>query len=234
MFMLPKPRAVLFDLDDTLYPLRRFILSGFHAVSRELAATHGLDPRAVFHVLAARYRSGGRGQELQAVAQRFGLAPAIVPPLVEVIRGHEPSLRLPRASAHVLRTLRRTVRVGIVTNGFPDLQARKIAALGLEQTVDAVVYATIGGRPGKPHRQPFLDALDRLDTDPRHAVFVGDDEVCDMFGASRLGMRTIHLAPWSATRGAATCFADAVARSITEVPALINTLLDGDGYRHAA
>jgi putative hydrolase of the HAD superfamily len=231
--MSHKRRAVLFDLDDTLYPLRRFILSGFHAVARHVAETHGLDAASLFHLLAAQYRAGDRGYELQAAARRFGLPDYMVPSLVDAIRCHQPSLRLPRSSERVLRELRRSADVAIVTNGFPDVQARKIAALGLGQAVDAVIYATAGGRPGKPHRQPFLDAIDALGGDVHRTVFVGDDDVCDMIGASSLGIRTIHLAPWSRRCARTTC-ADATARSIAEVPALVNTLLNSHRWSHAA
>jgi putative hydrolase of the HAD superfamily len=80
----------------------------------------------------------------------------------------------------------------VVTNGLREVQARKVAALNLEGLVDAVVYAhDYGSGAGKPDREPFLEALGRLDVPADKTVFVGDDDYCDIFGASRVGMHTV-------------------------------------------
>ncbi len=52
VIVLPDRRAVVFDLDDTLYPYRRFVLSGFAAVAGYLARTHRFDRRRVLRLLA--------------------------------------------------------------------------------------------------------------------------------------------------------------------------------------
>lgn len=189
--MRPDARAIIFDLDDTLYPIRRFVLSGFAAVAHHLEQTRGLDRRETFSVLVAAHRSE-RGHELQICQKRLGLAPAVIPALVDVIRGHSPNLRLPRVTRRVLARMRHTWRIGIVTNGMSHIQARKIHALGLDELVDAIVYATDRG-PGKPDPEPFLEAARRLDVAVTECVFVGDDPRCDIEGAMRVGMRAIYL-----------------------------------------
>ncbi|MCC7416256.1 MAG: HAD family hydrolase [Acidobacteria bacterium] len=217
-----EPRAILFDLDDTLYPLRQFVLSGFREVARHLAEATGRDERP-FYLALARASRRGRGRELQACVRRFGLPVDLVPGLIDVIRGHRPSLRLPSASAHALRALRPGWRIAIVTNGVPEIQARKIVALGLGAAVDTVVFATACGTgAGKPAREPFLEALHRLDVPASRAVFVGDDGRCDLLGAVRAGLRAIHL-----TRtGVTSPWADAGVRSIAAVPFVASTLIE--------
>ena len=176
-------RAVLFDLDDTLYPQRRFVISGFAAVARHLQCVYGLDPRRVFLVLRAAWRER-RGLELQACVAHFALPTALVPALVEVIRGHQPAVRLPRRSTRTLLELRRTLRTGVVTNGSPAIQARKVEALGLRALVDTIVFAGEHGTGrGKPEAAGFSAALARLGVRPDRAVFVGNDEACDIAGA---------------------------------------------------
>ena len=44
-------RAVLFDLDDTLHPLRLFIQSGFAAVAAHLEQTMDVDGRGALETL---------------------------------------------------------------------------------------------------------------------------------------------------------------------------------------
>lgn len=219
--------AVLFDLDDTLYPRQRFLLSGFLAVARHVERHWGIDAREAFAVLAGAFRTA-RGRELQALAVHVELPSWLVPQLVDVIREHEPRLRLPRRSARVLEILREGWRVGIVTNGPPDIQARKVDALGLAPMVDLVVYAQATGRgTGKPDRAVFVEAARRLGVCPTRAVFVGDDPVADIAGAHRVGMHTIRVLHPGAKVREADVAADAVVESIDEVPSAAMELLDG-------
>ncbi len=217
--------VLVFDLDDTLYPLRRFVVSGFARVSCHLADTWGVDAREAFAVLTRALRQT-RGFELQAVVDHFALPPRIVPGLVEIIRGHEPRLRLPGVTARVLDQLRRTWLLAVVTNGQPDQQARKVRALGLGGLVDAVIYAHAGSGAGKPDRAPFLEALGRLGVPAERAVFVGDDPVADIAGAARAGLSTIRVMPRIAGGRTAAGAADAVVGSLSDVPATAEGLVE--------
>jgi putative hydrolase of the HAD superfamily len=185
-------RAIVFDLDDTLYPYRAFVRSGFRAVACRLAAERGLQASTVLRVLRRALTNGPRGQELQDLCARFELPASLVESLTDLIREHTPSLRLPRASVQVLRTLRTEWRVGVLTNGEPHIQRRKIDALGVGDLVDAVVFAAECG-DGKPAPSAFHAALDRLKVDAPSAVFVGDDPRTDIEGAAAVGMKTIHV-----------------------------------------
>lgn len=220
--------AVIFDLDDTLYPRRRFVLSGFAAVASHVQRGWHIEAGEAFAVLTRAFRTA-HGRELQALAARFGQPEWIVPQLVEVIRAHRPRLRLPRESARVLAELRQGWRVGVVTNGPPDIQARKVDALGLEACVDTVVYAhAIGRGIGKPDRAPFVEAARRLGVRPSRAIFVGDDPVTDIAGARHAGMAAVHLQRHAGnTRCAAALAADAVIDTIDKVPSVAMGLLDG-------
>ncbi|MGE0463962.1 MAG: HAD family hydrolase [Vicinamibacterales bacterium] len=224
--MRHEPRAVLFDLDDTLYPHRRFVLSGFAEVAAHVERHWGVEACRAFALLSRATRIV-RGRELQALAQHFDLPAWLVPQLVEIIRAHEPRLRLPRASARVLHALRDGWRMGVVTNGPPDIQARKVTALGLQPLVDTVVYAHATGRGlGKPDRAPFLEAVRRLGVRMARTVFVGDDPVADIGGARQAGMLAVQVRRRDGGEGKAACAADAVIESLEEVPSAALGLLD--------
>jgi putative hydrolase of the HAD superfamily len=227
-------RAVLFDLDDTLYPRRRFVLSGFASVARHLHRLYALDEARIYRTLVHAYRHGSAGQELQACLVRFNLPETLLPGLVALMRSHRPALRLPASSQSTLQWVRRHSQIGIVTNGFPSTQANKVRALGLLDFVDEVVFATEHGTGrGKPDVAPFLEALERLEVEPRHAIFVGDDEACDIGGAVAAGVRAIRV-----TRGRVATVvesaADVVVRSLAEVPDAIEILKAREGSRDAA
>lgn len=232
--MLPDRRAVVFDLDDTLYPYRRFRLSGFLAVARHLEATRGLDVRLGFAALAGATHSRHRGRELQACIEQHDLPALDLPELLDVFRHHAPRLRLFPSTARVLARLRAGGwRVGVVTNGQPTIQARKVEALGLAAHVDTIVYAMSCGRGlGKPEPEPFAAIARQLDVRPAHIVFVGDDERCDVAGARAAGMLSVRCAAWTplTTPTAAHAVVDRLAR----VPAVAQVLLQEALNRHAA
>ncbi len=229
------PRALLFDLDDTLYPLRRFQLSGFAAVARHVARFHGADQGQAFTLLVSAWRSPRRGKELDVLVGQLGLQVPIAE-LVRVIRGHDPVLRLPRATEDTLRLLGRSWQVGVVTNGIPAIQAAKVRALGLDRLVDTVVYASeYGSGEGKPDREPFLEALRRLEVPPAQAIAVGDDEFADVFGAARCGLRTIQTREWRrGPFGPVSICADGVVNRIVDVPVIADCILPGKLASHAA
>jgi len=219
-------RAVIFDLDDTLYPLERFVLSGFDAVASHMSAMFGVDRLEAWTTLLQAFHNGGRGRELQICLARFGLPEAITPSLVGVIRRHRPALALPEATLVMLAALSGGWRLGVVTNGVPEIQARKVAALGLADRVDTIVYADAVGRgAGKPDPEPFLEAARRLRIGVNRTVFVGNDPVRDVFGAWRVGMRTIHVAGVAPAAVSSALVADAMVRSLSEVPEVASRLV---------
>lgn len=220
---MPPDRAVLFDLDDTLYPLRHFVLSGFRAVAADLEREMGINRRDVIEVLVGA-AGANRGRELQILASAFGWSPSIVHDLVHRIRTHTPDIQLPHESARALALLRPHWRLGIVTNGLPAVQKRKVEVLGLVDAVDTIIYAADHGTGrGKPERAPFMAAGRELGIAAARTVFVGDDERCDVFGAARAGMRTVCLA--SAGRSRPGGYADAVASTLLDVPHLAAALV---------
>jgi putative hydrolase of the HAD superfamily len=220
-------RAVLFDLDETLYPERRFALSGFAEAARILSAETGMDGRQIYDLLVSALRRGERACAFQQLCVAFGWPEARTADLIEAYRQHHPRLRLPAASRRTLHDLRQDWRLAIVTNGPAAIQERKVRALGLQPLVDAVVYAsTCGSGEGKPAKEAFLTAAHRLRVPPSRCVFVGDDPVRDIAGARGAGMKTIRVRRGYLANAiiAAADEADAVTDAIADVPRLASRL----------
>ena len=188
-------RALLFDLDDTLYAERQFVRSGFRVVAAEVETRFGVPRREALATLVGALRRGRRRRALQDLCEHHVLSAGIIPDLVETIRAHTPVMRLPDSTVAVLHAARRAGwRIGVVTNGLPAIQARKVDALGLRQFVDVIVFADeCGAGLGKPERAGFDAALAALGMPADLAVFVGDDLRCDVFGARLAGMRTVWM-----------------------------------------
>ena len=224
--------AIVFDLDDTLYPRVRHIHSGFSAVARAVARRFDLQAAEVYGRLRAAHDQGHHGSELQHMCASFGLNESLVPDLVQIVRSHQPQIWLSHDASDALHTLRvRGWRTAILTNGLPLTQAAKVRALGLHDLVDHVLYADEHAIGGKPAAEPFLAALNRLEVAPQNAVMVGDDRVNDIEGARAVGMRTVLLA--RGERPAHDGGADAVLAELSSVPRLALELVQ-NRMAHAA
>ena len=190
--------AAVFDLDDTLYAYDGFVGSGYRAVGAYLADTCGADAASVIDALW-QARARARGREFQELCEAYGWEPELAPQLVDVFRHHQPTIRLEPSATLLLGQLRqRGWRLGVLTNGEPDVQRAKVRALGVESLVDCVVYAEEEAPGGKPAPQAFQAVVTRLGTDPAHTVMVGDHLQYDVAGARRAGLHAVHVASLSA------------------------------------
>lgn len=227
-------RAVVFDLDDTLYPFRRFRLSGFLAVAEHLHTRAGLDARLGFRALVGASRGHRRGSEIQACLEQHELPAAWLPELVDVLRYHTPRLRLAPTTRQMLRHMRADGwRLGVLTNGTPAIQAAKIDALGLAPLVDVVACATTVGRGiGKPDPDAFAHVTRALSVPNHRAVHVGDDEICDVAGARAAGLAPVRCAAWIDLTP--PTLARAVVHRLTDIPRVAAALIEEAPNRHAA
>jgi putative hydrolase of the HAD superfamily len=188
-------RAILFDLDDTLYREHDYVRSGFAAVARRLAALPGAPAiDELYGALEREWRLHGRGRVFDAVIERFGLKVPVAE-LVEVYRSHEPELSLyPDAERALTRLEGSHVAFGILTDGIAQVQRRKLRALGLDRRVPCIVVSDdYGLDASKPSAVPYRAALEQFGVPAHDVVYVGDNPHKDFIGARALGMATIRV-----------------------------------------
>jgi 2-haloacid dehalogenase len=100
----------------------------------------------------------------------------------------------------LLRQLRKTHRLGVVTNGIDRVQRSRLAASGLAPLFDVVVTSQSCGY-AKPDPRILHVALDAMDVAPRHALYVGDDPATDGAAARAAGVRFVWMDRGQPTRG---------------------------------
>jgi HAD superfamily hydrolase (TIGR01549 family) len=82
--------------------------------------------------------------------------------------------------------------LGVVSNGLPDVQYRKLEAIGLQQLLSCIVLSEeIGIR--KPDPRIFCHAARLLQLQPSDCLYVGDSYASDVVGAKDSGMLTCWL-----------------------------------------
>jgi putative hydrolase of the HAD superfamily len=126
------------------------------------------------------------------VIARFGIPSGVAETLLDDYRDGFPNacVLFPDAG-QTLSCLRTSgLKLGLITNGSIRMQSRKLQCLALSPLFDSILISDAEGI-SKPDRQIFHRALDRLNTNPAQAVFVGDHPEIDVAGARAAGMQAI-------------------------------------------
>jgi putative hydrolase of the HAD superfamily len=188
-------QAVLFDLDDTLYPERDYVRSGFRAAAARVEGMLGIPRDTVFEELWGYFQAGVRGNTYNTWLESHGLeAERWVPELVTEYRKHLPDIQLHQGVDELLEELAAIYRLGLITEGHTVSQQNKLKALGLEAVFEVVVITDMEDRAfWKPHTRPYTNALEQLGILPERSVYVGDNPRKDFFGARQLGMHTVRV-----------------------------------------
>lgn len=184
----------MFDLDDTLYPERDFVLSGFRAVGDWLVARYGL--RGFSESASRLFEEGRRGTIFDETLARLDYRhdPVLIRSLVAVYREHLPLIALHEDACWALEHFPQRTRTGILTDGFLVTQQRKVDALKIGASVGTIVYSDAYGRDcWKPSKVPYLKMMEAFDCAGADCVYVADNPTKDFVSAKSLGWRTVRI-----------------------------------------
>lgn len=185
-------RAVLLDLDNTLYDEHEFVMSGFKAVAQAMAQKFELDEKAVYLSLSKLFLKQGRKQVFTQALGDLGIYDdEITSEMVEVYRSHLPRIRVFRDAHAVLPKIKQECRLGLITDGLRRVQENKIQALKVSGYFDVITYADDYG--GKHSSKPFLMTLEQLQVKADESVYVDDNPQKGFAVAKELGIRTVRI-----------------------------------------
>lgn len=187
-------RLILFDMDDTLYPERDYVMSGFNAVSEHLAAKYGNEQDRCFSLLKRSFEENGRGRNFDYAIEKLGLDKQILFEVIQVYRSHSPAICLRKDITEFLTDLSCRVNLCLITDGWVEVQQMKVSALGLDRYFRKIIFSQENGLAyAKPHEHFFIKALDYFGVSPEESLMVGDDFNKDIIGGQNVGMKTFQV-----------------------------------------
>jgi putative hydrolase of the HAD superfamily len=188
-------RIIFFDLDDTIYPEREYVLSGFRAIANWAESRWGLTCAVTLAEFQSYFASGYRQDVFQRWLAEKNLPAAALQEMVQVMCTHTPGISLRIEAKVLLDCLQQaSYTLGLVTEGRRKVQEAKINALGLDRWLSAkVIMGEEETAHWKPSAVPFERALALLSGDPKQAVYIGDNPRKDFRGARTLGIRTVRV-----------------------------------------
>jgi putative hydrolase of the HAD superfamily len=94
-------------------------------------------------------------------------------------------------TVEILDYLKPNYRLHIITNGFKEIQEKKLRNSGILGYFDKVVNSEMAGVK-KPNPRIFRLALKMADVSSRSSIMVGDNLEADILGAKAVGFHTLH------------------------------------------
>lgn len=204
-------RHLFFDLDHTLWDFETnanetlATLYDRHALARYGTFDFPAFMRVYSDVNQALWRmyQANKITQTQLREARFvrtlaklGVAAANVPPTLSA----EFTDILPEKSAvfphthETLQYLRGKYTLHLITNGFEDVQHRKLASSNLAQYFDQVITSEHSGHL-KPDPRMFAHALQAAGAGAQESLMIGDNLECDVLGAHNAGIDQVYFNP---------------------------------------
>ena len=171
-------KAIVFDVDDTLYDLSGPFKEAFH----ELYPLEELDLEGAF-LASRRYSDSVYGKNMDAQeALHFQ----------EIYEKHQHMIHMTEAMQEFLKELSDKMVLGIITNGPSGHQWDKICALEATRWIPKD-HVFISGEYGvaKPERRIFELVQEKLKLQPQEFCYVGDSYENDIEGAKGAGWNAI-------------------------------------------
>ncbi len=201
-------RGVIFDLDDTLFDRDRAIIQTLNRMAGKFDGLfRGIEPTMLVKVFIEsdqkameEFKAGATVKESrlkrnQLFLRTLGRDERYAAEINDFYVKTLPAMRtfLPGARA-TINKLVGLVKVGIITNGSPDVQYRKLESLGIKHLLSCIVISEeIGIR--KPDARIFLRAAAHLDEEQGGLLYVGDSYENDVVGAKNAGCRAAWFNP---------------------------------------
>ena len=113
---------------------------------------------------------------------------------LRIYRCQKPDIHLYPGVAEMLKRLKVTKKLGIITDGRPEGQNAKLDALGLRELVDEIIITDeLGGvQYRKPNPAAFELMQQRMGVPFERMCYVGDNLKKDFVAPEMLGMVAVH------------------------------------------
>ena len=91
----------------------------------------------------------------------------------------------------ILKYLKNKYQLHIITNGFEEIQTKKMKKSGIHDFFDVIITSESVGVK-KPNKKVFEYALNKVNANASNCIMIGDNLEADIEGALNCGIQAIH------------------------------------------
>ena len=198
-------KAVLFDLDDTLYdydyPHKKALNAVYKLLSKKIKISKKRFLRLfkiandeIKHELAGTASSHNRVLYFQRVIEKTHntVNPKIILEMYNIYwKFFLENISLRKGVIDTLKKLQKDkIKIAVVTNLTTNIQLKKIQKTKISKYVDVLVTSEESGGE-KPNSIMFLLTLNKLNMLPSEVLMVGDNLIADIEGANSVGIDSV-------------------------------------------
>lgn len=179
--MTSKNNAIVFDLDDTLYPEIDYLKSAYQFISGKIAP---FDKTLYFLMLEKYFKNENVFGYLEQI---YNVDKS---QLLIWYRTHFPNIKLYPHVESFIKNFRDDCKFAIITDGRSITQRNKIKSLGLDLYIDTIIISEEIGSE-KPNPANFEKVKELLNCD--NYCYIADNTKKDFFTPNMMGWLTICL-----------------------------------------
>ncbi len=187
-------KAIVFDMDDTLYKEKDYVVSGFKAVDDWIKEDY--KKIGFYNIAIQLFDSGERKFVFNKALEKLNITydEKLISKLIEKYRLHKPDIQLLDEADWVLSNLTNNVKIGLISDGYLITQERKINALKLKERFHSIILTDKLGREyWKPSQLPYEKISKELQVPHQQCVYIGDNLSKDFITAKKLNWITVYI-----------------------------------------
>lgn len=174
-------KALVLDLDDTLYAEINYLESAYRFIAAQISA----QPQELSAKMLAQYHAGEN--VFENISKLYQIDKS---KLLDWYRFHKPDINLFEHVAETLDHFAAEYTYAVITDGRSETQRNKLQALGLTDLLSSIVISEEIGSE-KPSIANYKKVMRDLQCE--HYIYVGDNLKKDFVTAKNLGWTTICL-----------------------------------------
>lgn len=189
-------KAVIFDLDDTLYPEREYVISGFEVIGKYFNEKYNIKDTAEELIkLFDIDNNNVYGRYLYSINKENDKELFNI--MIKLFRNHKPDKLnfYSDIEPMITKLKKRKIKIGIITDGRINGQENKIEALGIPKIFDYyIVTQSLGGEIyHKPCPKAYEIMAEKMNIKYNEMIFVGDNPIKDFAISSIYPIITVEI-----------------------------------------
>ena len=189
-------KAIIFDLDDTLYNEVDFVKSGYKVISKKISKDYNIKESLIYEKLITLFNKSSKNvfnRLLDDLSIKYDTN--YINELITLYREHYPNIKLTNEVIEILTNLKSKGYVlGIISDGNYITQKNKCDALKLNKYFDEIILTDKYGKEyWKPNPYTFKLFIKKFKLYEENIIYIGDNPKKDFYIKQYLNIKTTRL-----------------------------------------
>ncbi|MED4400908.1 HAD family hydrolase [Metabacillus fastidiosus] len=189
-----KIKAIVFDMDDTLYDEKDYVQSGLTVLDNWVKFKFKVN--GFYETAMTLFEAGERESLFNKTFELLKIRAdkKTMNEMLNRYRAHIPQIKLFDDVNWVLSNLTKEIKVGLLSDGHIEQQANKVRALRIRGRFHSIILSDRFGRQNwKPSSVPYEHMCMALEVSHYDCLYIGSNVSKDFITAKRLGWKTVHI-----------------------------------------